>query len=124
MSINTTINTTINTILTKNSKISREPSKFDRCCRRVMTSAKKLATINPRLNGNLTFNEIWKRKKNIDEYFEEVVELQSLARFHNRKIPECVKEKMDFITDKYTTACRLINLILKKNENVIQLNNI
>lgn len=123
MSVNTTSNT-IQTKNTKNTKISREPSRFDRCCRRVMTSAKKLATINPRLNENLSFTEIWKRKKNIDEYFEEVVELQSLARFHRRTIPECVKEKMDFITAKYTTACRLINLILEKNENVIQLNNI
>lgn len=116
------VNTTTNTILTKNTKISREPSKFDRCCRRVMTSAKKLATINPRLNENLTFNELWKRKKNIDEYFEEVVELQSLARFHKRNIPIIIKEKMDFITDKYIIACQLINLILEKNENVIQLN--
>ena len=87
-----------------------------------MTSAKKLSTTNPRLNENLTFYELWKRKKTIDEYFEEVIELQSLARFHKKKIPVVVREKMDFITYKYTLACRLVNLILEKNGEVIQLN--
>lgn len=106
----------------KNNKIIRESSKFDRCCRRVSTSAKKLSTINPSLNENLSFFELWKKKKTIDEYFEEVVELQSLARFHKRVIPPTIKERMDFITNKYMMACRLINLILEKNQDVIQLN--